>query len=143
MQSLSSRIWTRIVVSNSYDDNHYTTGTSWEDGLLNGKKKFFLSFLQMSWLNGCGLFLSTVRTNTHDCLSQRPQQHVVSSACSSIGRIYPLNTDTHSRPSNSELAKSHFMIFLKHLDREARPYLPVQENVFHKTVVNPENKNWV
>ena len=25
MQSLSSRIWTRIVVSNSYDDNHYTT----------------------------------------------------------------------------------------------------------------------
>ena len=28
MQSLSSRIWTRIVVSNSYDDNHYTTGTS-------------------------------------------------------------------------------------------------------------------
>ena len=27
MQSVSSRIWTRIVVSNSYDDNHYTTGT--------------------------------------------------------------------------------------------------------------------
>ena len=25
MQSVSSRIWTRIVVSNSYDDNHYTT----------------------------------------------------------------------------------------------------------------------
>ena len=24
MQSVSSRIWTRIVVSNSYDDNHYT-----------------------------------------------------------------------------------------------------------------------
>ena len=28
MQSVSSRFWTRIVVSNSYDDNHYTTGTS-------------------------------------------------------------------------------------------------------------------
>ena len=27
MQSVSSRIWTRIVVSISYDDNHYTTGT--------------------------------------------------------------------------------------------------------------------
>ena len=26
MQSVSSRIWTRIVASNSYDDNHYTTG---------------------------------------------------------------------------------------------------------------------
>ena len=28
MQSVLSRIWTRVAVSNSYDDNHYTTGTS-------------------------------------------------------------------------------------------------------------------
>ena len=28
MQSVSSKIWTRITVSISYDDNHYTTGTS-------------------------------------------------------------------------------------------------------------------
>ena len=27
MQSVSSRIWTRIAVSISYDVNHYTTGT--------------------------------------------------------------------------------------------------------------------
>ena len=27
MQSASSRIWTRVAVSISYDDNHYTTGT--------------------------------------------------------------------------------------------------------------------
>ena len=26
MQSVSSRIWTRVAVSISYDDNHYTTG---------------------------------------------------------------------------------------------------------------------
>ena len=26
MQSLSSRIWTRVAVSISYDDNHFTTG---------------------------------------------------------------------------------------------------------------------
>ena len=26
MQSVSSRIWTRIIVSIFYDDNHYTTG---------------------------------------------------------------------------------------------------------------------
>ena len=26
MQSVSSRIWTRVAVSTSYDDNHYTTG---------------------------------------------------------------------------------------------------------------------
>ena len=28
MRSASSRIWTRVAVSISYDDNHYTTGTS-------------------------------------------------------------------------------------------------------------------
>ena len=28
MQSVSARIWTRVTVSISYDDNHYTTGTS-------------------------------------------------------------------------------------------------------------------
>ena len=28
MISVSSRIWTRVAVSISYDDNHYTTGTS-------------------------------------------------------------------------------------------------------------------
>ena len=29
MQSFSSRIWTWVAVSISYDDNHYTTGTSY------------------------------------------------------------------------------------------------------------------
>ena len=29
MQSVLSRIWTRVTLSISYDDNHYTTGTSW------------------------------------------------------------------------------------------------------------------
>ena len=28
MQLVSSRIWTRVAVSISYDDNDYTTGTS-------------------------------------------------------------------------------------------------------------------
>ena len=28
MQSVSSRIWTRVAVSISYDDKHCTTGTS-------------------------------------------------------------------------------------------------------------------
>ena len=32
MQSVSSRIWTRVAVSISYDDNHYTTGTISSDG---------------------------------------------------------------------------------------------------------------
>ena len=28
MQSVSSKIWTRVAVFISYDDNNYTTGTS-------------------------------------------------------------------------------------------------------------------
>ena len=28
MKSVSSKIWTSVAVSISYDDNHYTTGTS-------------------------------------------------------------------------------------------------------------------
>ena len=28
MQSVSSRIWTCVAVSTSYDDNHYSTGTT-------------------------------------------------------------------------------------------------------------------
>ena len=28
MQSVSSRIWTRVPVFISFDDNHYTTGTA-------------------------------------------------------------------------------------------------------------------
>ena len=31
MRSVLSRIWTRVAVSISYDDNHYTTGTSSKD----------------------------------------------------------------------------------------------------------------
>ena len=33
MQSVSSRIWTRVAVSISYNDNHYTTGTSTTDNI--------------------------------------------------------------------------------------------------------------
>ena len=30
MQSVSSRIWTRVAVFISYDNNHHTTGTTWK-----------------------------------------------------------------------------------------------------------------
>ena len=33
MQSVSSRIWTRVAVSISYDNNHYTTGIYFFNGL--------------------------------------------------------------------------------------------------------------
>ena len=39
MQSVLSRIWTRVTVSISYDDNYYTTGTSFY-GLFNADSRF-------------------------------------------------------------------------------------------------------
>ena len=33
MLSISSRIWTRLAVSISYDDNHYTTDSSMFNGI--------------------------------------------------------------------------------------------------------------
>ena len=37
MQSVSSRIWTRVAVFISYDDNDYTTGTSSMALIVNKK----------------------------------------------------------------------------------------------------------
>ena len=36
MQSVLSRIWIRIAVSISIDDNHYTTGTVTDDNAAGG-----------------------------------------------------------------------------------------------------------
>ena len=38
MQSISSRIWTRVALFISYDDNHYTTGTSWTKNIMVCKR---------------------------------------------------------------------------------------------------------
>ena len=42
MQSVTSRIWTRVAESISYDDNHYTTGTSWYMYIV-----FFWKFMEI------------------------------------------------------------------------------------------------
>ena len=44
MQSVSSRIWTRVTVSISYDGNHYTTGIS-EIGSFILSEKLQLYFM--------------------------------------------------------------------------------------------------
>ena len=75
MQSTSSRIWTRIAVSISYDDNHYTTGTSklrWLDALRwlctslpkveNEEKKGRRRFIADSCLSPCVCVCVCVRT---------------------------------------------------------------------------------
>ena len=51
MQSVSSRIWTRVAVSISYDDNHYTTGTStwfWSPYTYNVKVKLYFVWIRCS-----------------------------------------------------------------------------------------------
>ena len=42
MQSVSSRIWTCVAVSISYDDNHYTTGTSNQQQLSDVHMSLYL-----------------------------------------------------------------------------------------------------
>ena len=39
MPSVLSRIWTRVAVSISYDDNHYTTAPNWIYGQLIQKPR--------------------------------------------------------------------------------------------------------
>ena len=48
MQSVSSSIWTRVAVFISYDDNHYTTGTSFVQNCRQ------ISFI-LSWGQVCSL----------------------------------------------------------------------------------------
>ena len=47
MQSVSSRIWTRVAVSISYDDNDYTTGNSilWWGSTSGDIKSMKISFI--------------------------------------------------------------------------------------------------
>ena len=41
MQSVSSRIWTRLAVSTSCDDNHYTMGTSTNNNNNNNNNYYY------------------------------------------------------------------------------------------------------
>ena len=60
MQSVSFRIWTRVAVSISCDDNHYNTGTScsgWYVIKLNQTKRLTLSSGGGERTDGCVPFL--------------------------------------------------------------------------------------
>ena len=46
MQSVSSRIWTRVAVSISNDNNHYTTGTYLETYSYNSLLRINISYLK-------------------------------------------------------------------------------------------------
>ena len=62
MQSVSSRIWTSVVVSISYDDNNYTTGTSSSYKLFSYQGRIsilskLIWFGLIYWLNGISTFI--------------------------------------------------------------------------------------
>ena len=46
MHSVAFKIWTRVAVSISYDDNHYTTGTSLFQSVMD-ILKVSLKFIQL------------------------------------------------------------------------------------------------
>ena len=48
MQSVSSRIWTRVAMSISYNDNHYTTDTSINNDSYKLLKQFGVSANKIS-----------------------------------------------------------------------------------------------
>ena len=63
MQSVSSRIWTRVAVSISYDDNHYTTGTS-KSALftaVNDRYTFLMSWEHKNGTPVCYKFSSAIK----------------------------------------------------------------------------------
>ena len=70
MQSVSSRIWTRVAVSISYDDNDYTTGTSIVGGLVETT--------QMTALLSTARILRRVLETWGDLLSLKLQWKTIS-----------------------------------------------------------------
>ena len=86
MQSVSSRIWTRVAVSISYDDNHYTTGTS--------TSKFFLlstqSWKKNSWIQtfGKGTSASSFRIWTLNPWVYDDSHYTTSTQCLPMIRVF-------------------------------------------------------
>ena len=50
-QSVSSRIWTRVAVSISYDENHFTTCTSANQSLVESYQRLKNWYLMPPWLS--------------------------------------------------------------------------------------------
>ena len=63
MQSISSRIWTRVAVFISYDDNHYTTGTSPTTGIFI-----------MCWVYKCTIILNILSNRSIDDVTLSPEE---------------------------------------------------------------------
>ena len=64
MQSVSSRIWTRVAVSISYDDNHYTTGTSMFEQMIDVKLYCYIYIAILKSFNWVEINLLVLDSNT-------------------------------------------------------------------------------
>ena len=62
MQSASFRIWTRVAVSISYDDNHYTMGTSLNLSGNNAWKPLYLGLAVRGLPRNCYISLNLIPT---------------------------------------------------------------------------------
>ena len=71
MQLVSSRIWTRVALSISYDDNHYTTGTfidspNNEPDSLNWVRMIEICSYSTFWEGMNALFIDCGRLHAYD-----------------------------------------------------------------------------
>ena len=77
MQSVSSRIWTRVAVSISYDNKHYTTGTSFTNPSARAgydtRSIFFFFCLKWTWYN---IDMSKWSTNISYKIDSKFQIHI-------------------------------------------------------------------
>ena len=64
MQSVLSRIWTRVAVFISYDDNHYTTGT------CNGRSKCSQQLELKSWKGWFAFYTNNNEKGIHPTILQ-------------------------------------------------------------------------
>ena len=101
MQLVSSRIWTRVAVSTSYDDNHHTTGTSCGNKNYTSYIEQILKVTphETTAIRPLSSYLKTIKKTTKTCGTQLENknklrsnvlQWILSPGRASVGR--PLQT---------------------------------------------------
>ena len=75
MQSVSSKIWNRVAVSISYDDNNYTTDTS--NALANTPQKVIKNNFQ--WVKKLGFYFKYqgILVNRISCFTTYPTKAIL------------------------------------------------------------------
>ena len=133
MQSVSSRIWTRVAVSNSYDDNHHTTGTSFR------KNHFKRSAKQIRPAGAQNINHGSSNSNTTDQLKMVESNIIcvlyedVKSETSTIGRgpKWTRNFTIISRSTHDTAIAIWFQVFLSNINNFQTSISPINETYFY------------